>query len=411
MGMINFQYSDTLDIMMSAASLLSVSLIIGQAWSARDLFSVRSPLTRSLEPCCDHTHVLSCVDVEVDPEVLLNDHDISINNVTLAFSNFIPPHARTYKTAAGDEAIISYNPKTGRITGTLHTEDGRGFALEKCGDSYIFEEFDEDNFPGDEVEDEDDADDRVFDDNININATENMRQGQKTYSIMFYYTPEFAAVTPNIEDFIDQAMATLNQGYANSKIPITATKFCSELSTISEEEVGNAKRLGSFRKSKGHSIEGYDALRNTADVAVLLVKGYNMCGTAYQHSALNKRRPFSVVKKTCAIGGYTLGHEIGHNFGCAHDIKRSYNNKYPFGHGYQILEPGFTDKGYLSIMSYGKGLKKPKKVNYYSNPDVILPNTGTPTGLEGVADNRAVFMESIDKISALGDESGSCSSS
>ena len=228
---------------------------------------------------------------------------------------------------------------------------------------------------------------------------------------MFYYTPEFAAVTPNIEDFIDQAMATLNQGYANSKIPITATKFCSALSTISEEEVGNAKRLGSFRKSKGHSIEGYDALRNTADVAVLLVKGYNMCGTAYQHSALNKRRPFSVVKKTCAIGGYTLGHEIGHNFGCAHDIKRSYNNKYPFGHGYQILEPGFTDKGYLSIMSYGKGLKKPKKVNYYSNPDVILPNTGTPTGLEGVADNRAVFMESIDKISALGDESGSCSSS
>ena len=62
-------------------------------------------------------------------------------------------------------------------------------------------------------------------------------------------------------------------------------------------------------------------------------------------------------------------------------------------------------------MSYGKGLKKPKKVNYYSNPDVILPNTGTPTGLAGVADNRAVFMESIDKISALGDESGSCSSS
>merc|ERR1712073_197583 len=211
------------------------------------------------------------------------------------FSNFIPPHARTYKTEMGDEAIISYNPKTGSITGTLHTEDGRGFALEKCGDSYIFEEFDEDNFPGDEIEDEDY--DGVSDDNINVNATANMRQGQKTYSIMFYYTPEFAAVTPDIEDYIDQAMATLNQGYANSKIPITATKFCSELSTISEEEVSHVKKLGAFRKSKGHSIEGYDALRNTADVAVLLVKSYNQCGSAYQHSALDKRRPFSVVKK------------------------------------------------------------------------------------------------------------------
>ena len=106
---------------------------------------------RGLEPCCDHTHVLSCVDVEVDPESLLYDH-ISINNVTLAFSNLIPPHAATYKTEAGDEAIISYNEENGSITGltgTLHTADGHAFALEKCGNSYIFEEFDIDSFPED----------------------------------------------------------------------------------------------------------------------------------------------------------------------------------------------------------------------------------------------------------------------
>merc|ERR1711899_41388 len=119
----------------------------------------------------------------------------------------------------GDEAIISYNPKTGSITGTLHTEDGRGFALEKCGDSYIFEEFDEDNFPGDEVEDEDDADDRVFDDNININATENMRQGQKTYSIMFYYTPEFAAVTPTSRTTLTRLWLRSTRGTPTARSP------------------------------------------------------------------------------------------------------------------------------------------------------------------------------------------------
>ena len=52
------------------------------------------PLARSLEPCCDSDHALSCVDVEVDPDVLLNDQDISINGVELVFSNTVPPHAR-----------------------------------------------------------------------------------------------------------------------------------------------------------------------------------------------------------------------------------------------------------------------------------------------------------------------------
>ena len=56
-------------------------------------------------------------------------------------------YRRVYKTAAGDEAIISYNPQTGGIIGSLHTQDGRSFALEKCGGSYIFEEFDVASFP------------------------------------------------------------------------------------------------------------------------------------------------------------------------------------------------------------------------------------------------------------------------
>ena len=50
------------------------------------------------------------------------------------------------------------------------------------------------------------------------------------------------------------------------------------------------------------------------------------------------------------------------------------------------------------------------RVNYYSNPAVILPATGTPTGVAGESDVARVFMENIDAVSALGDESASCSS-
>ena len=49
-------------------------------------------------------------------------------------------------------------------------------------------------------------------------------------------------------------------------------------------------------------------------------------------------------------------------------------------------------------------------MGYYSNPAVTLPATGTPTGVAGESDVARVFMENIDTVSALGDESASCSS-
>ena len=47
-------------------------------------------------------------------------------------------------------------------------------------------------------------------------------------------------------------------------------------------------------------------------------------------------------------------------------------------------------------------------VNYYSNPNVILPDTGTPTGLAGVSDNAAVLTKNRFMMAALGDESADC---
>ena len=269
---------------------------------------------RSLEPCCDSDHVLSCVNVEVNPDILLSQDNISISNVTLAFSNLIPPHARVYKTEAGDEAIISYNPRTGGIIGTLHTHDGHAFALEKCGNSYIFEEFDLESFPADEgVVDGHGVDTVELDLEERQMNIDHMRQGQKSFSVMFYYTPEFAAATPNIEDFIDQVIAETNQGYANSRIPVTVTKLCQELATVSDT---STNLLGDFSKMKGTAA----ALRNTADAAALLALDLPYCGVAYM-ATYARGNTVSVTKKSCALGYYSFGHEIGHNFGAGHNTQ------------------------------------------------------------------------------------------
>ena len=118
--------------------LFILNLIVG-AVSSKELFS-KSPrsLSRSSQPCCDQ-HTLSCHDVDVDPESLLSDENISINGLELAFSNIIPPHGRTYKTKDGDEAVISYSRETGNIFGILKTNDGKSFALEKSLYLYLYQ--------------------------------------------------------------------------------------------------------------------------------------------------------------------------------------------------------------------------------------------------------------------------------
>merc|ERR1712227_382953 len=227
--------------------LFSFFLFLVGTASCKELFSrSASSLSRSAEPCCD-LDTLSCYDVDVDPESLLSEEDISINGMELAFSNTIPPHGRVYKTEHGDEAVISLNEETGNIFGTLKTNDGKSFALEKCQNGYIFEEFDVHAFPAEEGE---------LDGNyakiLNRNSTfYSDRNDIVTYTVMFYYTPEFAAATPNVADFTDQVIAETNEGYANSQIPVRIQKFCTEQATVTEDDPSSSVILNAFRNMKG----------------------------------------------------------------------------------------------------------------------------------------------------------------
>ena len=48
--------------------------------------------------------------------------------------------------------------------------------------------------------------------------------------------------------------------------------------------------------------------------------------------------------------------------------------------------------------------------NFWSNPRMILPESGTPLGVEGVSDNAAVLTNYRFTYAATGDESGQCGS-
>ena len=240
--------------------------------------------TRSSLSCCRDPTLRRCQEALVDPSALLTRctmvvsstlprEPLTLAGISLEFTSTIEPRGHVYKSAAGDEAIVTYNQETGSMFGTLKTVGGASFALEKCSLGFAWKEFSVDSFEADTAVHLDLPEDstlqaRAAEDNVTT----------ASYSVMFYYTPEFADITADIDGFIDQVLAETNQAYAQSGVPLTATKLCTERATIHDASgTSSTQIITAFRGMKSSVGE----LRNTADSAVLLATDFSSCGVAY----------------------------------------------------------------------------------------------------------------------------------
>ena len=86
---------------------------------------------------------------------------------------------------------------------------------------------------------------------------------------------------------------------------MTVTRFCIEAATINDI-ADTSTFLSTFRNMKGTVT----ALRNTADAAALLAQDFNSCGVAYL-SQFSNGWTVSIATKSCALGYYSFGHELG----------------------------------------------------------------------------------------------------
>ena len=105
--------------------------------------------TRSIEVCCNDKNLGICLNAEVNPDLLLDEKDISILDIDLVFHSTIQPNGFVYKNSAGDEAVITYREASGNMFGSVKTREGRSFAIEKCKGGHVVKEYDIASFPGD----------------------------------------------------------------------------------------------------------------------------------------------------------------------------------------------------------------------------------------------------------------------
>ena len=101
---------------------------------------------------------------------------------------------------------------------TMKKIDGSSYSLEKCANFHVWKEFDVDTFQPDRA---------IEIANPTNNAIKTVHDSTTivTYTVMFYYTADFASVTSDIPGFIDQVIAETNQGYINSQIPVRVARY------------------------------------------------------------------------------------------------------------------------------------------------------------------------------------------
>jgi len=314
-----------------------------------------------------------------------------------------------YENDDGCEAVFSYRGH--HVVANIETDENRIFILEPCSNGtehkyfkgcHVLKEEDVEMFENEEEEGEEDDQENRHVGEESDRTTELLRQKGindqstvVTYTVKIYYTQEFKDDTPDVPLFLDQVIAETNQGYIDSNIPIRVKQYGSaEMVTIKESD--SSTMLNALRNYK----DSYCWVRRTADAAALISLTMDGCGRG-NYNQWSKGISFSVAKKSCSLGYYSFGHELGHNIGANHNRADAGDHvAYDYGYG-----KGFGPD-LRTIMGYSEEGHK-KRVNYWSSQKVEYKSMTTGSSTE---DNARVLTENRFAFAAVGDESGDCSS-
>lgn len=146
-----------------------------------------------------------------------------------------------------------------------------------------------------------------------------------------------------------------------------------------------------------------------ADVVSLWVETAEggVCGIAFiMESVSTAFSPYaySVVRRECATGYYSFGHELGHVMGARHDWYVDDTDGSPFAYNHAYVMP---NKGWRTIMGYNNACAAEgtscTRIQYWSNPDVLLEGTplGAAEGTPSAADNHRTLNTTGPTVAAF----------
>ncbi|WP_321311289.1 DUF4214 domain-containing protein [Halarcobacter sp.] len=216
-----------------------------------------------------------------------------------------------------------------------------------------------------------------------------------TIDLLILYTQEMLNYYGNslpalIQNFVDIGNEVLENSLVNAKLNLIKTELYENTQANENYNIDTALNQITYDKN----VNALKRLYN-ADMISLMRRydGYSStCGLGYvldELSIFSAMFSYTVVEvKSSSENGYycsdtTLIHELGHNFGCAHDRDHaSIHGLFSYSYGYD------QPHEFATIMSYDS-----PTINYFSNPNILY--NGNYIGIEEGFSNSADCSKTI----------------
>ncbi len=238
------------------------------------------------------------------------------------------------------------------------------------------------------------------------------------FDVLIAYTPaarNAAGGAYSIEAQARLAVEGINQRYQNSGIA-TRARLARTLEVPYVEAAGGVfEDLNHLLNDASGPLADVRSARDAAaaDVACLFLAaptrpprgGFFIGAATFAVDLGDDGQPYGVPGRafSAVLPAYdvstTFAHEVGHNFGCQHDVENitfqgvNYGpGIFPFSYGYRFT--GLDGQLYRDVMAYDPGLAIP----YFANPGVLY--AGAPTGT-AAADNARTINATAPLIANL----------
>ena len=223
--------------------------------------------------------------------------------------------------------------------------------------------------------------------------------GLQTVDVLVVWTRAAEVYVGNPEAFVASAMDRAQRHYENSDLDDRVALRLVHATAVDYTESPDIIRdLIHLQTPDDGALDGVRALREQygADVVHMFIDGTTpagggivFCGVAYfAHHPSLRDFAYGVTAVQCESSAIsTFTHELGHNFGAAHDPPNAAPDP-PFAWGYGHCSLA----GWATVMAYtGINNRCVRNVPYFSSP--LVEYDGQPTGVDGSADNRRVLRD------------------